>query len=101
MQMKDNAWDLFDKWANIYNKENDKLGGNSQNNEFVEGWSIIEDTDHVKTLDDAVGLLIFGYDDNALSIVDEWIETDENGEDADYLGFRLGDIKNKLENYYE
>ena len=99
MQMKDNAWDLFDKWASIYNQENDKLGGNSQNNEFVEGWSIIEDTNHVKTLDDAVGLLIFGYDDNALSTVDDWIEID--GEDAEYLGFRLGDIKNKLENYYE
>ena len=47
MQMKDNAWTLFDKWASIYNKENDKLGGNSQNNEFIEGWSIIEDTTHV------------------------------------------------------
>ena len=55
----------------------------------------------VKTLDDAVGLLIFGYDDNALSIVDEWIETDKDGENAEYLGFRLGDIRNKLENYYE
>lgn len=101
MQMKDNAWDLFDKWASIYNQENDKRGGNSQNNEFVEGWSIIENTDHVKTLDDAVGLLIFGYDDNALSTIDEWIETDEDGEDAKYLGFRLGDIRNKLEDYYE
>lgn len=99
MQMKDNAWNLFDKWASIYNQENDKLGSNSQNNEFVEGWSIIEDTTHVKILDDAVGLLIFGYDDNALSIVNDWITAD--GEDDDYLGFRLGDIKNKLENYYE
>ena len=101
MQMKDNASPIFDKWANIYYQENDKLGGDSQNNDFVEGWSIIEDTAHVKTLDDAVGLLIFGYDDNALSTVEDWIETDENGEDAEYLGFRLGDIKNKLENYYE
>lgn len=101
MQMKDNAWTLFDKWASIYNQENDKLGGNSQNNEFVKGWSIIEDTAHVKTLDDAVGLLIFGYDDNALSTVDEWIGTDKDGEDAEYLGFRLGDIRTKLKDYYE
>lgn len=25
----------------------------------------------------------------------------KDGEDAEYLGFRLGDIRNKLENYYE
>ena len=99
--MKDNAWDIFNKWENIYYQENNKLGGNSQNNEFVEGWSIIEDTDHVKTIDDAVGLLIFGYDDNALTTVDEWIETDTDKEDAKYLGFRLGDIRNKLKDYYE
>lgn len=99
MQMKDNASPIFDKWANIYYQENDKLGGDSQNNDFVEGWCIIEDKAHVKALDDAVGLLIFGYDDNALSTVDDWIEID--GEDAEYLGFRLGDIRNKLEDYYE
>lgn len=99
MQIKDNAIPIFDKWENLYYQENDKLGGDSQNKDFVEGWCIIENDTYIKTLDDAVGLLIFGYDDDALSTVNDWIETD--GEDASYLGFRLGDIINKLENYYE
>ena len=99
MKMNDKASSIFDKWEKLYYEENDKLGGNSKNGDFVEGWCIIENDTYVKTLDDAVGLLIFGYDDNALSIVNDWITAD--GEDDDYLGFRLGDIKNKLENYYE
>lgn len=98
MKFNKKGWDLFDKWEQKYYEENDRLGGDSVNKDFVEGWSIIENEDFVKTLDDAVGLLVFGYDDNAISVVDEWIENDE--EEDTYLGFKLGDIKRKLKDYY-
>ena len=99
MKMKDNASPIFAKWEKLYCQENDKLGGNSENRDFVEGWCIIENDTYVKTLDDVVGLLIFGYDDSALSMVNDWIAAD--GEEDNYLGFKLRDIKNKLKNYYE
>lgn len=99
VKMKDSAKSIYDEWGAKYCAENDRLGGNSAEGDFVESWCIIENEDYVKTLDDVVGLMIFGYDDNALGIIDEWIATD--GEDDTYLGFKLVDIKHELEKHFE
>ena len=47
--------------------------------DFFEGWDIINDSDHIKTIDDAADLLIFGYEGNAVDTVAEWARTDRSG----------------------
>jgi hypothetical protein len=96
---------LYDIWEQNYHKENNELGGNSAKGDFVEGWSIIDNTHYVKTLTDECGLLIFGYDNDAPWIVEDWIDaygaedvifTDCNGNK-----YTCMDVKIELLKYFE
>ena len=89
---------LYDIWDKNYCKENDKLGGNSAEGNFVEGWSIIDNNDYVKTLTDACGILIFGYGNCAVNMIDEWINSDSITVKA--YGFTYGEIKKELLKYF-
>ena len=99
IRMKDCANLIYDKWEEKYWNELERLKNKYNDPDYQEGWCIIENDDFVKTLDDVVGLLIFGYDTNALGTIDEWIEI--YGEDDTYFNFKLGDIKRELEKYFE
>lgn len=107
MKLKLNAKgnELYKIWEQNYCNENDNLGGDSANGDYVEGWFIIDNDDYVKTLTDECGLLIFGYDDDVFGIVDEWIEL--YGADdvifTDYYGnkYTCADIKTELLKYFE
>lgn len=92
------AEELYKKWENIYHQELERLRKEKNDPEFHEGWCIIENDNFIKSLDDVVGLLIFGYDDNALYTVGMWI--DDDGEEDTYWGYRLKDIYSELEKYY-
>lgn len=93
-------------WQQNYFKENNKLGGDSANSNFVEGWSIIDNKEYVKTLTDFCGLMLYGYDDDdCLWIADEWIEmygensvifTDCNGK-----SYTCIEVKTELLNYFD
>ena len=105
MKLNAKGNELYDIWWKNYCKENDNLGGDSANHDFVEGWCIIDNTEYVKTLTDECGLLIFGYDTNAIYTVEEWIEdwgaddvifTDTNGND-----YTCAEIKEELLKYFE
>ena len=100
MKLNKKGRELFDIWEQNYYKENDKLGGDSANGDFVEGWSIIDNDDYVKTLTDECGLLIFGYDEGAIDTVDEWIDDGCDGEVGN-LGFTYTDVRNELLKYFE
>lgn len=90
---------LYDIWYQNYCKENDNLGGNSAEGDFVEGWSIVDNTDYIKTLTDVCGLLIFGYDEDAIGTVDEWIEIYGSTDKA--YGFTYTEIRAELPKYFE
>lgn len=98
-KMKKNAMPIYDKWEEKYWNELERLKKEYNKPDYHEGWCIIENNTFVKALDDAVGLFIFGYDDNALGTIDEWIE--DYGEEDTYLGFKLKDIMYELEKYFE
>lgn len=97
---------LYNIWKKNYYEENDILGGNSAEGNFVEGWAIIDNNKYVKTLTDFCGLLIFGYDDDdCLWLVEEWIDmygadnvifTDCNGNKYTCI-----DIKIEMMKYFE
>lgn len=105
MKLNTKGNEMFNIWEQNYRKENDKLGGNSAEGNYVEGWCIIDNDDYVKTLTDECGLLIFGYDDDAIYQVEEWIEM--YGEDdimfTDYYGeeYSCAEIKAELLKYFE
>ena len=46
---------LHDIWERNYHTENDRLGGNSADGNFIEGWAIIDNPSYVKTLTDFCG----------------------------------------------
>lgn len=96
VKMKPEGWEIYKKWDKIYMAELERLQKEDPNCET--GWCIIEGDDFVKTLDDVVGIMIFGYDENALGTIDEWIE--EYGEDDTAYGFNLVVIQKELEKYF-
>ena len=98
MKLNSKGMELYKLWEQNYYKENDKLGGNSAYGDFVEGWSIIDSSDYVETLTDVCGLLIFGYDNDAVGTVEDWIET--YGNERAY-GFTYEEIRAELLKYFE
>ena len=105
MKLNEKGKELYNLWEQNYYKENNKLGGDHANGDFVEGWCIIDNCDYVKTLTDECGLLIFGYDDDAVWNVDQWIEM--YGENCvifkDHIGnkYTCADVKAELLKYFE
>ncbi|MEE1256267.1 MAG: hypothetical protein UHN47_07115 [Lachnospiraceae bacterium] len=98
-KMKDLAKHIYDEWETKYRNELERLRKEKNNPDYHEGWCIIETDEFIKTLDDVVGLIIFGFDDNAYGTIEEWIKQD--GENDTYLGFKLKDIMQELEKYFE
>lgn len=102
LTLNDAGKKLYDKWWENYCQENDRMGGNSAEGDFVEGWSIIDNRDYVKTLTDVCDLFIFGYDTGfrwtAVDSVDEFIE--DYGVDDGAYGFTYAEIRAELLKYY-
>lgn len=98
LTLNDAGKKLYDKWWENYCQENDRMGGNSAEGDFVEGWSIIDDSRYVKTVEDVCGLMIFGYDQYPFVALEDWFY----GCDADYkiYDFTHDEIKAELLKYY-
>lgn len=100
MKLNEQGKALHDIWWKNYCKENDNLGGNSAEHNFVEGWSIIDNEDYIKNIEDECGLLIFGYGDYAMLTVAEWIE-DYGNEKVHPFDFTYEDVFNELSKYFD
>ena len=103
MKLNEKGKELYNIWYANYCKENDKLGGNSAEGDFVEGWTIIDNSDYINNITDECGLLIFGYEEGAIDTVDEWIEWGEDNEEEVWedCGFTYTDVRNELLKYFE
>jgi hypothetical protein len=99
MKLNEKGIELYDIWAKKYADENDRLGGNSEKGDFVEGWCIIDNFNYIKNITDECGLLIFGYNEGALDTVEEWIEDGDS--EIGNLGFTYTDVRNELLKYFE
>ena len=94
------GWELFNLWEQKYFEENDRLGGNSAEGDFVDGWCIIDTTDHIHNITDVCGLYVFGYDDDAIWEVEDHIERFGNEEIWSGCGFTFEDLKQELKQYF-
>ena len=99
MKLNEKGKELYKVWEQNYHKENDNLGGNSLEGDFIEGWSIVDNFEYIKNITDECGLLIFGYDDNAINMVDEWLKYGDC--EIGSLGFTYTDVRNELLKYFE
>lgn len=97
--MNEKGVQLSNKWWEIYCYENDRLGGNSAELDFVEGCCIIDDSRYIKTLEDLCGYLVLAYDNNALRELDDWFYGCE--EDYKIYGFTQAEIQAELLKYFE
>lgn len=82
MKLNAKGMELFDKWEHIYFEELEKQREQRGDEDYFEGWCIIDDFDHIHDINDEIGLLIFGYDDNAIyhvlgCIDDKMVRSDE------------------------
>lgn len=74
MKLNAKGWKIFDKWDGIYADELERLRKEKNDSDYIEGWCIIDDDDHVKTIDDAIGISIFGDDDYAIYHIMDCVE---------------------------
>lgn len=89
---------LFNKWANIYYDELEKERKERNDPEWIEGWCIIDDFDHIHNIEDEIGLLIFGYEDCAMEHLMEWAESP----DEVYLfGYTYRQIVDMMREYFD
>ena len=104
MKLNEKGWELYNIWAQKYVDENDRLGGNYENGDIVEGWCIIENSDFVKTPEDLVGLYLFGYDEQIFNIIDEWKEHNEalgTNRVWDEIDMTIDEFEKEMEKYFE
>lgn len=101
MELNKKGKELYKIWEQKFFDENDRLGGNSKDGDYVDGWCIIDNDDHIKTIEDECGLLIFAYEENAVNVIDEWIEWLGHDYKINGLGFTYNDVKKELLKYFE
>lgn len=82
MKLNKQGQKLYDKWEHIYYDELVKIREQTNDPDFCEGWCIIDDWDHIHNIDDEIGLLIFGYEDDAIyhiieTVNSKWLRPDE------------------------
>jgi hypothetical protein len=82
MKLNAKGMELYDKWEHIYVEELTKQREQRGDQEWCDGWCIIDDYDHIHDINDEIGLLIFGYDDYAIyhvleCIDDKFVRADE------------------------
>ena len=104
MKFNNKGKKIYDIWEKKYVDENDRLGGNSAEGYFIEGWCIIENDNFVKTPEDVVGLYLYGYDEHIFDIIDEWKEC--NGMlGTDYvwngIDLTLDELEKAMEKYFD
>lgn len=100
MKLNEKGIELCDIWTKKYADENDRLGGNSKEGDFVEGWCIIDNDEHIKTITDECGLLLFAYEEDVFNILDEW-EKDTDETEKICGGFTIPEVKKELLKYVE
>ena len=100
VKLNDLGKELYNIWWKNYQKENDNLGGNSAEYDFVDGWCIIDNNDYIKTITDECGLLLFAYEENVFNILDEWAEDFDETEKV-CGGFTIPEVKKELLKYVE
>lgn len=96
MQLTEKGLKLFQDWENVYYDELIRLRDEKNDHDYCEGWSIIDNDDFIRNIDDEIGLLVFGYDDHVIDTLKEWEELDGSKEFV--FGYTYQEVIDKIIN---
>ena len=97
MKLNKSGWELYDKWQDIYYDELNKQRAELNEPDYIEGWSIIDDNEHCPTIEDYVGLAVYGDDDDAIYHILENYRPDEHYA----YGYTAAQVVEMLKPYYD
>ena len=72
MTLNAKGMEIFNIWERKYYDELERIRKETNDPDYEEGWCII---DYPETLEDEIGILIFGDDDNAIYHIIECVDT--------------------------
>ena len=72
MKLNDKGIKKYNAWEKIYEMELDRLRILMDDPDYFEGWSIVDNDLFVRTFDDLIGLLVFGYGEDIGWNIEEW-----------------------------
>lgn len=101
MRLNKAGMKIFDKWEHIYLDELTKQREQRGDPDYEEGWCIIDDADHVKTEEDAIGIAIFGDDDNAIYHIMDYVERYVGIDEEWACGVTARQMVERLTPYFE
>lgn len=104
MKLNAKGLELFDKWNHIYYDELALQRELRDDPDWTEGWCIIDDYDHIQTIEDEVGLLIFGYADCVGNYFNEWRDvfgTSPFFTDAHGQNYTLNEVENRCKEFID
>lgn len=88
----------YQKWEDIYYAELAKMRQEMNDPEYIEGWCIIDDWDHIHNIEDEIGLLLFGYEDLAMGHIMEWCD---DPDDEYMFGYSYRKIVEMMKEYFD
>lgn len=102
-KLNEKGWKKFNEWNAIYEKELERLRVELNDPDYFEGWCIIDNYDFVKTIEDEIGLLIFGYDESIGWYFDEWdnYADDVCFRDINGKEYTFKEVEEAMQPYYE
>lgn len=70
--LNEKGMELYNRMEENYCKELARLQEEKNDPNYEEGWTIIDNEDYVKTFEDEIALLIYGYVDYIFDVIDDW-----------------------------
>ena len=67
-----------DRMLNMHMAELEKIRKERNEPDYMEGWCVIDDYDHIKNIDDEIDLLTYGYGASVIAVLREWCEEDRD-----------------------
>lgn len=66
MKLNEKGMKVFNEWQRKYYDELDRIRKETGDPEWIEGWCIIDTMDFEHDINDIIGVMIFGDDDDAI-----------------------------------
>lgn len=94
-----NGQKLYEKFERFHRERIDEIRKETGDYDYTEGWCVIDNSEYVKTLEDVCGIIIYGYDNDGIDHICEYIG--DYGENSEYdLGFTARQVLVELMKYY-
>lgn len=75
-RLTEKGWAAYNRANAVYEAEIQKLRDEFHDPDYMEGWSIIDDYEHIHNVDEEIDLLIFGYMEYVIDVLAEWVKSD-------------------------